>query len=43
MLSIVPNPLTYKNNNDEYVSERAMYFCDFGDELEVCYIYDTGY
>ncbi|WP_341217546.1 hypothetical protein [Neptunomonas phycophila] len=43
MLSIVPNPLTYKNNNDEYVSEKAMYFCDFGDELEVCYIYDTGY
>jgi hypothetical protein len=43
MISIIPNPLTYKNEDGEYISERAMYFCKFDDKFEVCYIYDTGY
>jgi hypothetical protein len=43
MISIIPNPLTYRNENGEYVSERAMYFCKFDDKFEVCYIYDAGY
>jgi hypothetical protein len=43
MISIIPNPLTYKNEDGEYVYERAMYFCKFDDKFEVCYIYDAGY